>query len=56
MYATQASKATGSQSVAIDNTAVTKAADKAKKAGVVASETSSVDNGGFENVRFANIK
>ena len=56
MYATQASKATGSQSVAIDNTAVTKAADKAKKAGVVASETSSVDNGGFKNVRFGNIK
>ena len=56
MYTTQASKATKSQSVAIDNTAVTKAADKAKKAGVVASETSSVDNGGFKNVRFGNIK
>ena len=45
MYATQAGKATGSQSVAIDNTVVTKAADKAKKAGVVVSETSSVDKG-----------
>ena len=45
MYATQAGKATGSQSVAIDNGAVTKAADKAKKAGVVVSETSSVDKG-----------
>ena len=45
MYATQAGKATGSQPVAIDNTAVSKAADKAKKAGVVVSETSSVDKG-----------
>ena len=45
MYATQAGKATGSQSVAIDNTVVTKAADNAKKAGVVVSETSSVDKG-----------
>ena len=44
-YATQAGKTTGSQPVAIDNTAVTKAADKAKKAGVVVSETSSVDKG-----------
>ena len=44
-YATQAGKTTGSQSVAIDNGAVTKAADKAKKAGVVVSETSSVDKG-----------
>jgi len=45
MYATQAGKATGSQSVAIDNGAVTKAAGKAKEAGVVVSETSSVDKG-----------
>ena len=45
MYATQAGKATGSQSVAIDNGAVTKAADKAKKARVVVSETPSVDKG-----------
>jgi len=45
MYATQAGKATGSQPVAIDNGAVTKAADKAKKAGVVVSETPSVDKG-----------
>ena len=45
IYATQAGKATGSQSVAIDNGAVTKAADKAKKAGVVVSETPSVDKG-----------
>ena len=45
MYATQAGKSTGSQSVAIDNTAVTKAADKAKKAGVVVFETPSVDKG-----------
>ena len=44
-YAKQAGKTTGSQSVAIDNGAVTKAADKAKKAGVVVSETSSVDKG-----------
>ena len=45
MYATQAGKATGIQPVAIDNTEVTKAADKAKKAGVVVSETPSVDKG-----------
>ena len=45
MYATQAGKATGSQSVAIDNGAVTKAASTAKQAGVVVSETSSVDKG-----------
>lgn len=45
MYATQAGKSTGSQSVAIDNGTVTKAAEKAKKAGVVVSETSSVDKG-----------
>ena len=45
MYATQAGKATGSQPVAIDNGAVTKAADKAKTAGVVVSETPSVDKG-----------
>ena len=45
MYATQAGKATGSQSVAIDNTAVSKAASTAKQAGVVVSETSSVDKG-----------
>ena len=44
-YAKQAGKTTGSQSVAVDNTAVTKAADKAKKAGVVVSETPSVDKG-----------
>ena len=44
-YAKQAGKTTGSQSVAIDNTEVTKAADKAKKAGVVVSETPSVDKG-----------
>ena len=44
-YAKQAGKTTGSQSVAIDNGAVTKAADKAKKAGVVVSETSSIDKG-----------
>lgn len=44
-YATQAGKTTGSQSVAIDNGAVTKAADKAKKAGVVVSETPHVDKG-----------
>lgn len=44
-YAKQAGKATGSQPVAIDNTAVTKAADKAKTAGVVVSETPSVDKG-----------
>ena len=44
-YATQAGKTTGSQSVAIDNGAVTKAADKAKKAGVVVSETPNVDKG-----------
>ena len=45
MYATQAGKATGSQSVAIDNTAVSKAAEKAKAAGVNVSETQSVDKG-----------
>lgn len=44
-YAKQAGKATGSQSVAIDNGAVTKAASTAKQAGVVVSETSSVDKG-----------
>ena len=44
-YAKQAGKTTGSQSVAIDNGAVTKAADNAKKAGIVVSETSSVDKG-----------
>ena len=44
-YAKQAGKTTGSQSVSIDNTAVTKAADKAKQAGVVVSETPSVDKG-----------
>ena len=45
MYATQAGKATGSQPVAIDNGAVTKAASTAKQAGVVVSETSSIDKG-----------
>ncbi len=45
MYATQAGKATGSQSVAIDNGAVAKAAEKAKAAGVNVSETQSVDKG-----------
>ena len=45
MYATQAGKATGSQPVAIDNGAVTKAAEKAKEAGVNVSETQSVDKG-----------
>ena len=45
MYSTQAGKSTGSQSVAIDNTAVTKAAEKAKEAGVNVSETQSVDKG-----------
>ena len=44
-YAKQAGKSTGSQSVAIDNSAVTKASDKAKQAGVVVSETPSVDKG-----------
>lgn len=44
-YATQAGKTTGSQSVAIDNGAVTKAASTAKQAGVIVSETSSVDKG-----------
>ena len=44
-YATQAGKATGSQSVAIDNGAVTKAAEKAKEAGVNVSETKIVDKG-----------
>ena len=45
MYATQAGKATGSQPVAIDNGAVTKAAEKAKEAGVNVSETKIVDKG-----------
>lgn len=44
-YAKQAGKTTGSQSVAIDNTAVVTAADKAKTAGVIVSETPSVDKG-----------
>ncbi|KLK48819.1 glucan-binding protein C [Streptococcus agalactiae] len=44
-YAKQAGKTTGSQSVAIDNGAVTKAASTAKQAGVVVSETSSIDKG-----------
>lgn len=44
-YAKQAGKATGSQPVAIDNSAVTKAASTAKQAGVVVSETSSIDKG-----------
>ncbi|HGI3597933.1 TPA: SspB-related isopeptide-forming adhesin [Streptococcus agalactiae] len=44
-YAKQAGKTTGSQSVAIDNGAVTKAAEKAKAAGVNVSETQSVDKG-----------
>ena len=45
IYATQAGKATGSQSVAIDNGAVTKAAEKAKEAGVNVSETQIVNKG-----------
>ena len=45
MYATQAGKSTGSQSVAIDNTAVTKATEKAKEVGVNVSETQIVDKG-----------
>ena len=45
IYATQAGKATGSQSVAIDNGAVTKTAEKAKEAGVNVSETQIVDKG-----------
>ena len=45
IYVTQAGKATGSQSVAIDNGAVTKAAEKAKEAGVNVSETQIVDKG-----------
>ena len=45
MYATQAGKATGSQPVAIDNGAVTKAAEKAKAAGVNVSEDQPVDKG-----------
>ena len=45
IYATQAGKATGSQSVVIDNGAVTKAAEKAKEAGVNVSETQIVDKG-----------
>ena len=44
-YAKQAGKTTGSQSVAIDNGAVTKAAEKAKEAGVNVSETQIVDKG-----------
>ena len=44
-YAKQAGKTTGSQSVAIDNGAVTKAAEKAKAAGLNVSETQSVDKG-----------
>lgn len=44
-YATQAGKTTGSQSVAIDNGAVTKAVSTAKQTGVVVSETPSVDKG-----------
>ncbi|MCY7109731.1 LPXTG cell wall anchor domain-containing protein [Streptococcus oralis] len=44
-YAKQAGKATGSQPVAIDNGAVTKAASTAKQAGVNVSETQSVDKG-----------
>ena len=61
-YAKQAGKTTGSQSVAIDNGAVTKAADNAKKAGVVVSETSSVDKGTdttapkLEQSKFRNLK
>ena len=43
MYATQAGKATGSQPVAIDNTAVVTAAEKAKEAGVNISENQAVD-------------
>ena len=45
IYATQAGKATGSQSVAIDNGAVTKAAEKAKEVGVNVSEDQPVDKG-----------
>ena len=45
MYATQAGKTTGSQSVAIDNGAVTNAAEKAKEAGVNISEGHPVDKG-----------
>lgn len=44
-YAKQAGKTTGSQSVAIDNGAVTKAAEKAKEVGVNVSETQIVDKG-----------
>jgi len=44
-YATQAGKTTGSQSVAIDNGAVTKAVSTAKQTGVVVSESPSVDKG-----------
>ncbi|HGH7823412.1 TPA: SspB-related isopeptide-forming adhesin [Streptococcus agalactiae] len=44
-YAKQAGKTTGSQSVAIDNGAVTKAAEKAKEAGVNVSEGHPVDKG-----------
>ena len=44
-YAKQAGKTTGSQPVAIDNTAVSKAAEKAKEAGVNVSEGHPVDKG-----------
>ena len=44
-YAKQAGKTTGSQSVAIDNGAVTKAAEKAKEVGVNVSEDQPVDKG-----------
>ena len=44
-YAKQAGKTTGSQPVAIDNGAVTKAAEKAKEAGVNVSEGHPVDKG-----------
>ena len=45
IYATQAGKATGSQSVAIDNGAVTKAAEKSKRSRGNVSETQIVDKG-----------
>ena len=44
-YAKQAGKTTGSQSVAIDNGVVTKAAEKAKEVGVNVSEDQPVDKG-----------
>lgn len=44
-YAKQAGKTTGSQSVAIDNTAVVTAAEKAKEVGVNVSEDQPVDKG-----------